>query len=305
MEPLFWIALGAGVAATVFLLIVSLGGIRLAAFLLAVLCLANSSEACNRCGLFGNRCRFAAQTYYYQPTHYVQPVTYAQPAQNFIFNNSYPTPLLSQGNSVYGYSLAAQAYTLDPAQVLDRSSRLAELAFTSGQKAIDNFNDAAGNALALSAETSRQQQNTLLALSAIQANSGQPAAAPSLSFRATVRDGRVQLETIEAAPQSQPAKSPAECEDCKPKDDGRLSLTLERNPPITVTSIATGCGRCHDGTGKSDTPKGLVLDGRSPLSEDDYKAAAAAVLAGRMPPKSNVSDETKIATVAELARLRQ
>lgn len=269
----------------------------------AIFISADISSACSRCGLFGNKCRFLAPSHYYHP----QAVQYvAQPAsvQTFNFVNSFPTPILAQGNSVYGYSLAAQAYSLDPAQVLDRSSRLAELAFSSGQRAIDDFNTTAGTALALSADASRRSQNTLLALSAIQANSS--ADAPqSMSFRATVTNGKLSLERIEAAP----AATAPHCDNCTPSspptDDGRLTLKLESNPPQYVTSIATGCGRCHDGSGKNDTPKGLDLSGQSAITNEQYLAAAAAVLSGRMPPKSQISEETKISAVAELAKLRQ
>lgn len=255
---------------------------------------ATDAEACQRCGLFGNRCRF--QSYYY-PTY--QPVTYAaQPTtQNFVFNNSYPVAaLLGQGNTVYGYSLAAQPYTLDPAQVLDRAGRLAELAFTSGQKAVDDFNDTAGNALALSAEANRQQQNTLLAMTAIQANS-QAQPTQSLSFRATVTNGKLSLERIEAAP-SAAVTAPCPDGNCPPPapKDGTLSLSAGN-------LIGQYCGTCHDGTGQKDTPRGFVLDGQTRLVNGQFQAAAKAVMAGKMPPKSQLSEDDRLAIVAELAKL--
>jgi hypothetical protein len=261
---------------------------------LVVLFSAGNADACNRCGLFGNKCRFAAKTYY-QPTYYA-PAVYTPPdnVQNFIFNNSYPTPLL--GNSVYGYSLASQAYSVDPAQVLDRSSRLAELAFTSGQKAIDDFNETAGNALALSADASRRSQNTLLALSAIQANE-QPAT--SLSFRASVTNGKLNLERIEAAPSSQPATAPAECQDCKTRDDGRLSLSMPAH-----LSVSAVCGRCHDGTGKNNSPKGLTIDDMAArdATDEQLELWAQKIWAGEMPPKSKLTTSQRISVTARLER---
>ena len=293
-DPTIWFALGLAFASACFLLILSIRGMRAAILLLVLACFADSADACNRCGLFGNRCRFAVQTHY-PPKYYVPAVTYTPPSQNFIFNNSYPTPLLAQGNSVYGFSLAAQAYTLDPAQVLDRSGRLAELAFASGQKAIDDFNTTAGNALALSADASRRSQNTLLALSAMQANE-QPA--QSLSFRATVTDGKLSLQRIEGESQAQTAP---QCETCQPKDGDTLSLKM----PAVLTLSAT-CGRCHDGTGKNETPKGLTIDDQTvqTASAADRELWADKIWTGEMPPKSKLTKSQRLSVMSKLDAAR-
>jgi hypothetical protein len=183
--------------------------------------------------------------------------------------------------------------------VLDRSSRLAELAFTSGQKAIDDFNETAGNALALSADASRRSQNTLLALSAIQANE-QPAT--SLSFRATVTNGKLNLERIEATPSSQLEYANPDCPNCPPKGtpevggDGRLSLTMPAH--LSVTAV---CGRCHDGTGKNDTPKGVTIDDQSIKSATGEQLLlwADKAWSGEMPPKSNLTKQQRLSLMSK------
>jgi hypothetical protein len=267
-----------------------------------LLLVTNSTDACGRCGIFGRGCRYAVA--YHAPTYYAPAaVAYTPPAQTFVFNNSYPTPLL--GNSVYGYSLAAQAYAPDPALILDRSSRLAELAFTSGQRAIGDFNDTAANALALSADASRRAQNTVLALSAIQANQQQPATANSqtLSFKATVTNGKLSVQPLELNATAQPA--PAPCTNCEvppavpqPSDQG----TLQFSAPAVGLAM---CASCHDGTGRKHTPEGLVFDPQQAITPEQYQRAVKAVVSGKMPPKSTLSDDQKSAAIAELARLVQ
>jgi hypothetical protein len=288
---------------------------RLLIPLLLGLLFAADASACNRCGLFGNKCRYSYAQKYYYPVSYAAPVVYTPPSnvQNFVFNNSYPVAAF--GNSVYGYSLAAQAYSVDAGQVLDRAGRLAELAFTSGTRAIGDFNDAAGSALALSAEASRQQQNTLLALSAIQANQ-QPAASQSLSFKASVQNGKLSIQRIEADHFAEPGKMVQAPPVQAPVVQAPVGGTLrplqdphgELPPPapgalsLQFNGLAT-CASCHDGTGKKDTPPGLIIDGQTALTEEQYRAAVRMVVSGKMPPRSSWSDDQKSAVLAEMARL--
>ena len=73
------------------------------------------TNACDRCGLFGRRCRFASQSFDHHEGYGASGGT-----QTFNFINSYPTPLLAaQGQTVYGYNLSAQAYSVDPALIFD------------------------------------------------------------------------------------------------------------------------------------------------------------------------------------------
>jgi mono/diheme cytochrome c family protein len=246
--------------------------------LLAIAVMAGFGEsaiACGRCGIFGRGCRYA--------TKYVSPVVVQQEpsVQNFIFSNSFPVPYLAPaGNSVYGYSLAASAYNVDPSLYMDRAARFTELALDNGKAAVEGFN---ANALALTSASDaadRRQKNTVLALAAIEANRDSTPAA-SQSFRATIQGGKLSIERIEPAP-------PA----------GQASA-LSTPAPAGMQS----CAKCHDGKGEHGEPKGIVLDGSVPLDAVAYRKSAAAVKAGKMPPQADWSDEQKLDAVSALADL--
>lgn len=288
--------------------------------IVACLCCTSTADACNRCGVFGRGCRFSYSSYYY-PSYYT-PTYYQPPAtqQNFIFNSTYPQPLsspaslLSPSNSVYGYSLAAQSYAVDPAQVLDRSGRLAEIAIQGGQKALDGYNTAAGNTLALVAESDRRTKNAIVALSAIEANQAAPAQGQALSFRATVQNGQLSLERIEAEKPASGNGVPPGHYKPEPGWD-HAPIPLQPNNPHCQPPAATdgrlslraggvkACASCHDGKGTKKTPTRFTLDGSGPLAVDDYELAKADVESGRMPPGVKLSDAEKFTTLAELARL--
>jgi len=73
------------------------------AFCFFVLTLVPASFGCNRCGLFGNKCRFAPVV------HHAAPVVAKTPDfnQNIIFNNiAPPIDLAPRGETVYGLSRA-------------------------------------------------------------------------------------------------------------------------------------------------------------------------------------------------------
>lgn len=242
--------------------------------------LAADASACGRCGLFGNRCRF----HHVAHVQHVAPVVVQeQPdVQNFVFNNVFPVPFLAaQGSSVYGYSLAASAYTFDPNLFLDRSARLAELALQTAQAGNDGANAVAQGVLAANEAADRRAKNTVLALAAMEAN-GQGAAQAPQSFRVSIVNGKLSIETIDAKPAGPTAGDPAEAV-----------------PPFAAFS----CAACHDGKGGANRPPAdSIIDGKTPLSEDRYRRAVKRVADGSMPPNTQLSAEDKAAVYAELAR---
>lgn len=198
--------------------------------------LATDASACHRCGLFGRRCRFQHHVAHHVP--YVPPAAYVPPAQqtNFIFNNSsVPAYLLSpQGNSVYGYQVSAQSYNLDPALYMDRSGRLAEQAMALAQEGQNGYNAGVALAMQFNESLDRRQKNTVLALSAMEANKTTSQAS---SFRATVEGGKL---SVEQYPNGLPPQQQV----------GGL--------------LTTKCAACHSGgTAKA----GLVLDGSQEVSD--------------------------------------
>jgi mono/diheme cytochrome c family protein len=250
---------------------------------LGLLCVPMDAEACNRCGLFGRGCRFQATSYYYPVVQQEHPAS----VQNFVFNNSYPVAPL--GNSVYGYSLAATAHGLDAAQVLDRSARLVEMAITSGQRALGEHNATVQGALQLGADIDRRTKNTLLAVSAIQANQDSAAAASSqsLSFKATVTNGRLAIESLDP-----------------PAGDGQRDGAAAQ---ALGTYSLRQCAACHDGRGTNKTPTSFSLDGTMQLSREQLEACATAVIEGRMPPadRAQLDLKAKLSVAGELARLAE
>lgn len=250
--------------------------IRFALIALGLVALfATEADACGRCGLFGRHCRF----HHVAHEQYIAPVVVQQQpdVQNFVFNNTFPVPFLAgQGSSVYGYSLAASAYTFDPNLFLDRSARLTELALQTAKAGNDGASAAVQGVLAANDAADRRAKNTVLALAAMEAN-GQGAAQVPQSFRVSIVGGRLSIERIEPdAPGNADAPAPF---------------------------AAFSCAACHDGQGGANRPPAdSIIDGKTPLAEDRYRRAVKRVADGSMPPNSQLSAEDKAAVYAELAR---
>lgn len=247
--------------------------------LILVLSLAADASACHRCGIFGRGCHFNSN-------HVAQQVAYTPPAAastNFVFNNTFPTPYLlgQQGNSVYGYSLASAPYQLDANLFMDRAARFTELALQSSDDANRAFAANTASAMALNDSADRRTKNTLLALSAIQANSATNGSPQTLSFQATVTNGRLSIKRLDdpGAPPQQFSAS-------------------------AVTSSV--CASCHDGKGgPGKGPVDLVLDGSAAITEEQYHKSLLAVIGGKMPPapRPSLSDPEKAAVAAQLCKL--
>lgn len=255
-----------------------------------------TAEACDRCGLFGNKCRF-------QSHHVVQQVAaYTPPAvnqtQNFVFQNSFPVPSLTQqGSSVYGYSLAAAPYTFDSAAYLDRAARFQELALETAQQGINGFNANAQAATALADSVDRRTKNAMVALAAINANQQQPSAASAnnvqtFTMRATVRNGQL---TIENGP-------PAEAPSTQPV------TAVPGGVQAFGANVLTACARCHDGNGTGGTPTTFRLDGTQEITPELHDRSLALIKSGKMPPPGKsqpLSESQRIDLGAALGSLKK
>lgn len=240
-------------------------GIVLAMTALAVC----SADACNRCGIFGRGCHFNNHH-----VAHVQQVAYVPPAANqqttFNFVNSFPTPYLlsgQQGSSVYGYSLASAPYQLDANLFMDRAARFTELALQSSDDANKAFAANTAQAMALNDSADRRTKNTLLALSAIQANGDPNSNQKPLSFQATVTNGRLSIRQIEGG-----------------QTGSALTGSGPRGPTASSLGALSLCAKCHDGSGKNGTPATFSLDGNSTISQVVFDASIAQMKAGKMPP---------------------
>lgn len=289
----------AGIAAVLIGAIFGIGEVlyRLASWsLIVLLCLASlasQADACGRCGLFGRGCRFSSHVVVQQ----AYAPAYAAPAasvQNFVFSNSFPVPYLQQGNTAFGYSLAAAPYSFDSAAYMDRASRFQELALETAQTGINGFNANAAALTGLADAVDRRTKNTMLAIAGIQAN--QQSAAPgananafqTYTLRATVRNGVLSIEREE--PQPQPGVV----------DPG---LPVPGGVQAFDSNGLLSCAKCHDGRGTHHEPKEVILDGSVALDDRTYQRVVQSVGMGKMPPQSNLSWEDRSAVIANLAKL--
>lgn len=227
---------------------------------------AADAEACGRCGLFGNRCRFSSHVQHVAHAPYIPPVT----SQNFIFNNAFPPYLLSQGGqSIYGVQSLAGAYADSPALFMDRAARFTELALQQSGDATAAFNETGRLALELNDAADRRAKNFALALSAMESSGP-----VNQQLHVEVINGKAQIVQQQQAPPPEP-------------------FTLQQ-----LTSGAA-CATCHTADAAADH-KGVVLDGSQPF---DLGRASEAVMLGRMPPKHNLTAEQKRAVVNGLCEL--
>ena len=265
------------------------------AFLLALV-VADSADACTRCGLFGRRCRFAH--------HIAAPVVVAHPVvveavpeypaaqpQTLVIQNNYNAPngaaaaLIAQpGNTVYGLQQAAQPYSLDPQDVLRQAAALTKGAQELAQQGLSGYQQTASLALTLNAT-----QPALAA--AIQAPQ-QFTAPQSSSQTITLKqggDGRWQLDvgqpgSIGASAKPQAVEAP------------------QVRPNASQSLVAKHCASCHGLD--NPTPKArLNFDAGHRLDCETAIAGVRSVLNGKMPKGKQLSPDDRERLVAELAEL--
>ncbi len=200
--------------------------------------------------------------------HVVAPVS-QNDTTNIIFNNLYPStfPLAQGGQSVYGLQSAAGPYGDSPALLLDRSARFAEMSLELGKTATEAFNETGRLALELNDAADRRHHNATIAALAMEANRG----TTQQTLAIQITDGKMSIVQPQALTQ---AGGPAE--------------------PITALT----CANCHTG---DKAPKGIILDGSQPF---DLEKAMAAVISGKMPPKSSLTPAQKAAVAKGLCEVQ-
>jgi len=258
--------------------------IRVAVFCAAVL-IAADAWACSRCGIFGRGCRF--QSHHVEHVQAVVAAPVIQPPSIAIVNNYPPangaaaTLIAPQGGSVYGLASAVQAYQLDPAAVLRQAAELTKGAQQLAQQGLAGYGQTA--ALALTLQASQP---------AIAAAITQPQPQSPQSLRIELRDGKWQV-----AEDKQQAVSPVRPE---PGSNADGAPPVPTAPARGFAAVTKHCGACHGV--QLATPKGgLYLGGENRDCKIDLKAVAA-VMSGRMPPGSKLSDADKSALILELSQ---
>lgn len=256
--------------------------IRAIVFSLALI-VASDCWACSRCGLFGNRCRFVSQ--HHEVAAVVAAPVIAQPPISII-NNYAPgngaaaTLIAPQGGSVYGLSTAVQAYSLDPAAVLRQAAELTKGAQQLADQGLKGYGQTA--ALALTLQASQP---------ALQAAVVQPIQQPPQTLQIELRDGKWQIvqptaSSTPPAPATDPPQRPAS------------AVSPARGFPLTNKH----CGKCH-GT-DIPAPKGGIYLGGEEVDCKINLSAIGAVLSGRMPPGSQLSQEDRQGIVLELSEAK-
>ena len=255
--------------------------IRAIVFCVAVL-IAADAWACSRCGLFGSRCRFVSQ-HHVAAAVVAAPVVAAPPIS--IINNYAPgngaaaTLIAPQGGSVYGLSTAVQAYSLDPAAVLRQAAELTKGAQQLADQGLRGYGQTA--ALALTLQASQP---------AIQAAVVQPIQQPPQTLQIELRDGKWQI--VQPTDSTRP----------EPVADSPQRPASVAKPARGFTLVNKHCGKCH-GTDIAAPKGGVYLGGE----EQDCKinlSAVAAVLSGRMPPGSQLSQQDRQGIVLELSEAK-
>lgn len=226
------------------------GPFRSSKFLLVIaflfgLLLAESAGACDRCGLFGRRCRFATHSHHVADHH--DGYGHDSGTQTFIFNNTNPLPLLAaQGQTIYGFNLSAQSSAVDPALIFDTAARLALNASDLARQGVTGYSELASQQLASQqaiaaealevAKVQAQGQAAAAALNAAKPSSS--AATPQLfSYRVTVTNGQTKIEEI------QPPGTES--------SDGGSQLSVADH---AKSMLASKCGKCHSGAGAKASP---------------------------------------------------
>jgi mono/diheme cytochrome c family protein len=263
--------------------------IRCVVFVLVVLA-AGDAWACNRCGLFGNRCR-----YYASHSHVaVAPVVVKSP-DVFVVQNNYPQPngaalLAQQGGTVYGYQAAALGYQLNPEAVLRQAADLARGAQSLAQVGLDGYNQSAGLALQLNASIQEPLARGVAASAVLSAAGLNQQRGPSSQTLRISQDaaGKWQVEHVD------------------PRAELHRRAAVERpadpNEPATASIINVKCGQCH-GLDLAEPKGGLYFGPDHRLDCATALKAVRSVRSGKMPKGQQLSADERESLVAELLAL--
>jgi len=268
---------------------------RIAVILGLLLIGASTADACQRCGLFGNRCRYVAPVVKQAVVQqYAAPVAYQAPAAvvaapqysyqppPIYVTNVYPDAngaaglLAKQGNSIYGFQQAAAAYFANPAEVLRQAAELSRAATQTAALGLSGYNQTA------------QTQLTL------QASIAEPLA-----------KGQAAAEVLTAAGLTQ---SVARGESIALRLSAGVAVNEHTTPsqslPPPISLLAEKCGRCH-GLSLSEPKGGVYVDPGHKLDRATLGDAMRAVATGNMPKEGQLTDHEKLKIFEELSKLQK
>lgn len=284
------VALCVGVACAMFNVASNMNAVVMVV-VAAICAMPSDAEACSRCGLFGNRCKFVSHVA-------VAPVAIIKQPEVFVIQNNYPAAngaafLAQQGGAVYGFNGAAQAYTLDPAAVLRQAADLARGAQSLAQVGLDGYNVSAGLALQLNAQVQEPLAKGAAAAAVLNAAGlSQPSQATQQAIR-LYRDGsgRWQVENLEAAAVSAKVEAQTQPVPVPVADPNSVGVT-----------VAAKCSQCH-GLSLAEPKGGLYLDRGHSIDCRQSLKAISAVMSGKMPKGQALTAEERTALVNELVAL--
>lgn len=239
--------------------------------------IASTSEACSRCGLFGRLCRYQNVV---PVKHYVVPAAaVVKQADVFVVQNNYPQPIgayAAQGASVYGYQAAAQAYYVNPAEVIRQAAELSKAATATATIGLTGFNQTAQTQLALQASISEPLARGHAAAQVLgAAGLSQPyAQQQSLALRIYQENGSWKVEqsdgsAITARVQSEMGAVPP----------------IPQAPSASQSVIKEKCVRCH-GLTLTEPKGGIFLDAGHKLDCKVVLKALQMVKDNKMPKDS-------------------
>lgn len=274
-----------------------------------------SAEACGRCGLFGNRCKFVKVV---APVVAVAEPVIVNRETPVVITNVFPQAngaavLAPQGLTGYtygGFQQLSQAYTLDPAAVLRQAHQLATDTQALTKAGLDGYTNVASLALQLNAQTSTPLAQGLAAATVLNAaglsgNAAQQLNAGPLSVR-LYRDQSGQWQ-VDASDPTQP-RTQVQASVRQSVESGRPLPPDATDPPPPVAAnslLSAKCASCH-GLSLTEPKGGLFFDAGHQLDCNSAMKAIKAVRRGTMPKNaktSPLSEEEKARLIDELTSL--
>lgn len=255
---------------------------------------AADAQACTRCGLFGNRCRYYKPTYY-APAYQAVAAVVQQP-DVFVVQNNYPAPIAAQGQTVYGYQSAVSAYSVNPAEVLRQAAALSQAATATAQLGLTGFNQTAQTQLTLQAQITEPLARGHAASQVLSAAGlSQPfTQQQSLALR-IYQDGNQWKVEQQAAPHVN-ARIEASVgngvQPVQPRPSGEPPPIPQQERSTSV--VAQKCAKCH-GLDKAEPKGGLFLDAGHGINCDSFREAIKRVKSSdpaiRMPPDGGLTPQ--------------
>lgn len=255
----------------------------------------NVSEACQRCGLFGNRCRYVAPVVQkqvvanYAQASYVAPVVQPYVAPTYVPAQQYQPPALyvtnvypqangqlgllaDQGKSQYiqPYTLqqAVSSLSVNPSEMLQLSGNLLKASQEYQAKGWEGWN--------------QQVQ------AQIQLNS---------SIAEVIARGNAAAQVLGAAGLSQQTGDSVRAEITATVNNGSQHMT-------SGSVLASRCAKCH-GVTLTEPKGGVFLDAGHQIDSAVITQALEEVMQGRMPPGQALSVQEKNALLQELLSLKR